>query len=447
MIYDKEHIYFLGIGGIGMSALARYYKNIGKQVYGYDKVRSEICEALESEGINICYQDNTDLIPQEIDAVVYTPAIPASNNQFVALKEREVVMVKRAAALGELSRKYKTVAVAGTHGKTTTSCLMAHVLHAAGLKEVALLGGLSLDFNSNFYMDNDAEWLVTEADEFDRSFLHLNPFIGVVTSIEPDHLEVYGTEEKVIAGFKEFVNKIDDDGYLVCHRSIVDHLRGLHKNIITYSFDQGNSTIENSRRQEGMIHFDVDLNGKVVSGFQFRYPGRYNKENALATITVANIIGIEEEKIRQGIRSFRGVYRRFEYLCNDPVVIDDYAHHPSELEAFIQAVREMFGDSRILGVFQPHLYSRTKDQANGFARSLSLLDQVVLLPIYPAREEPIEGITSKWLLDKIDIRAKAVVEKKNLTGYLEDQEFDVLLLMGAGDIDQLRKPIQQMFKD
>lgn len=427
-----------------MSALARYFIASGVEVSGYDRTRTPLTEELEANGIEVTYEENPDALPKGITDVIYTPAMPETSPLMRHFRETGLPIAKRAEALGELSRKYPTIAVAGTHGKTTTSCIIARLLSEAGKEMLALLGGLSLDFNANYYLKGEPEWMVTEADEYDRSFLQLNPKIGVITSIEPDHLEIYGSEDKIIESFRQFTANIDPNGWLVCHHSVVEKMRGYHPNILIYGFKDAPNYVSEWSKLEGWVYFNATVRDVIHTELKFRFPGKYNMENALAAIIVAQLAGVGPDHISSGIAEFKGIYRRFEYLSEEPIIIDDYAHHPSEIKAFISAVREMFPDNRILGVFQPHLYSRTKDQAEGFAEALSELDQVVLLPIYPAREEPIEGITSRWLLEKINNRAKAVVPKEMAIEYIQDQEFDVLLTMGAGDIDQLREPLKHL---
>jgi UDP-N-acetylmuramate--alanine ligase len=439
--------YFLGIGGIGMSALARYFNQIGHPVFGYDKTPSSLTDKLQSEGISITFQDELSTIPNEIKEcrttaqVVYTPAIPKDNLQFNWLINNGFVLKKRAVVLGEISSNTFNIAVAGTHGKTTTSCMVAHLLNTAGIPFSAFLGGVSADLGSNYFNSGKTkegiQITITEADEFDRSFLTLSPDISIITSTDADHLDIYGKAEEVKKGFYDFANRLENNGMLY-------HAFGLHKDLPqninrkSYGIDNGTIRAEQVRFENGKFLFDLYIDNDVFRYVSLAIPGWHNVENAIAAAAVAYQLGASEEAIKAGLASFKGVKRRFEYIKNDSegVFIDDYAHHPTELNAIITSVKRMYPSKKITGIFQPHLYSRTRDFVDGFAASLDLLDTVILMPIYPARELPIDGVSSEMILARMHNKNVSICDKHNLIACLSQNKVDVLLTLGAGDIDR-----------
>jgi UDP-N-acetylmuramate--alanine ligase len=452
-----KNIYFIGIGGIGMSALARYFKQLGKNVSGYDRTETELTDKLVSEGIAIHYTDNIDLVDNAVldnphqTAVVYTPAVPQNHKELNYLRDKGFTLYKRAEILGLITRETFTIAVGGTHGKTTTSCLVAHLLRHAGLGCGAFLGGISTNFNSNFVLPdaNAAQDItVTEADEFDRSFLQLSPNIAVITSMDADHLDIYGQHSSLLESFHLFAHKIKPNGTLFVRygQPFDTELKNITVN--TYGLGDGaqyyaaNISINN-----GSYYFDLITPQQAYTNLKLGMPGIHNVENAVAASAIALQMGVSEELLRSGLAGFLGVKRRFEYIINRTnfVYIDDYAHHPTELEAAIKSARQLYPGKKLLGIFQPHLYSRTRDFVDGFAHSLSLLDEVILLDIYPARELPIEGVSSEIIFNKITIDNKTLCTKAQLLSVIKDKQTDVLLTLGAGDIDQLVQPLKQLF--
>jgi UDP-N-acetylmuramate--alanine ligase len=436
-------IYFLGIGGIGMSALARYFLWIGKKVAGYDKSRSDITKQLEKEGAVIHYKDNPELIPDDLDLIIYTPAIPKTDQEYLYLKSSGVPMLKRAEVLGMISREVNTIAVAGTHGKTTITTMIAHIFKASGVEISAFMGGISQNYNSNFLVSSSPKWMVVEADEYDRSFLHLNPLIGVISSMDADHLDVYGNLQNLEESFKLFIKEIHKKGALVSHVGL-DQLAGLHPNLYTYGFDPGADFFADKVRIEfGQMVWEL----KGESGmdeYTLGVPGMHNLENAIAAAGVAMLAGIDVRDIKKALRNYKGVKRRFDIrVKNDNVIfIDDYAHHPKEIKACISSVKDMFPGKRVTGIFQPHLFSRTRDFADEFAESLNILDEVAIMDIYPARELPIEGVNATFLLNKISVDNKLYVPDSELLNYVSKNDFEVLVTMGAGSIDQYVEPIR-----
>lgn len=441
---DLRNIYFIGIGGIGMSALARYFKGRGLIVSGYDKTETPLTKALVAEGIAVHYTEDIAQIPQGVDLVVYTPAVPADHKELLHFQAQGLPVKKRAEVLGIISRGMKTIAVAGTHGKTTTSTMVAHLLHSGGVECAAFLGGISLNFGTNFIHSN-GEWVVVEADEYDRSFLQLDPDLAIVTSVEADHLDIYGDHEQLIeTGYRAFAKKLKPGGKLwanvVCE-SYFEDLDGTD----SYGVDGGNYRSENIRMENGRVTFDFTCPQLSMKGAQLGVPGRHNVENATAAIAVALEAGASPQGILAGLASFRGTRRRFEIVwrSDDLVYVDDYAHHPTELEATIGAARMYFPGKKLTGIFQPHLYSRTRDFAQEFAQALDQLDEVLLLDIYPARELPIAGVSSEMVFELMQNPNKRLVSKTNLLAALAATETDVLLTMGAGDIDTFTAPIAE----
>jgi UDP-N-acetylmuramate--alanine ligase len=442
-IKNIHNIYFLGIGGIGMSALARYFCWAGKNVSGYDKVCTDLTRALENEGIMIHYEKihTPELIPADIDLVVYTPAVSLNDIWFLAVKKTGVPMVKRAEVLGMISRDIPTIAIAGTHGKTTITTMVAHILKTAGIEFSAFMGGISTNYNTNFLGSAHPKWVVVEADEYDRSFLHLHPQIALITSMDPDHLEIYNNIESIKDAFARFTENIAETGHLIVNEKLPLFS---HKNQYTYGFQaQSDFFAKNVRLEYGQFFWDVNTSSGEWE-FTLGMPGKHNVENAIAASAIATLAGASVDHIRKALRSYKGVKRRFEiHIKNEQVVfIDDYAHHPAEIQACVNSAREQFPDKKITGIFQPHLFSRTRDLADDFAKSLSLLDEVVITDIYPARELPIEGINAGFLLEKIKNSNKKYIPESELLSFISKQEFELIITMGAGDIDRLVEPMR-----
>lgn len=442
----NRSVFLIGIGGIGMSALARYYKSMGMIVSGYDSTASVITNALQEEGIAVYYENNIDSIDKAAELVIYTPAVK-EHVGYDYYRNREVNILKRAEALAAIVNDYRTIAVAGTHGKTTTSTMVAHVMKSANVACNSFLGGISSNYETNLLLDDGAEIAVTEADEFDRSFLKLTPSIAVITSVDADHLDIYNTEEQFVSAFREYALRAKD--LLIVRYGLKLDLSSID-NIVTYSIDDKNADCyaENVICDGRMMVYDIVYKGEIVRNVRLLMSGYINVENSLAAFVAAKSFGVDNDDILCAFKSFRGVRRRFDFRIDrsDFVYVDDYCHHPSEIKAFVTSMRAMFPDRKLTGVFQPHLYSRTKDFADGFADSLSLLDRVVLLEVYPAREKPIAGVNSQMLLDKIKIEDKYLVSKENLIEKLKELKPDVLMTMGAGDIDRFVSVIENEWK-
>ncbi len=447
----KKNIFFLGIGGIGMSALARYFKAKGFAVAGYDRTRSALTAELEKEDIPVHYEDNVDLIPSSFrDAhetlVVFTPAVPASMGEFSWFKEGGFQIMKRSQVLGEVTRMQRAICVSGTHGKTTTSTMIAHLLHNSEVKCNAFLGGISKNFDRNLLLSDKSDLVVVEADEFDHSFLTLSPYMAVVTAVDADHLDIYGTEENYRRGFEDFTSLIVPGGVLLMKKGLpISPRLGKDVRLFSYSVDEGDFHASNIRIGGGEIIFDFVTPGKTICDIQLGVPVYVNIENGVAAMAMAYLNGASDQEIRSAMKSFSGVKRRFDFhiKTKDFAFLDDYAHHPQELKSSIESVRALYPGKRICGVFQPHLYTRTRDFADDFARSLSMLDELVLLDIYPAREKPIEGVDSQMLLDKVAIKDKSISSKQGLVDCLLKKEFDVLLMVGAGDLDLLIPDVEK----
>jgi UDP-N-acetylmuramate--alanine ligase len=446
-IEQVKEVYFLGIGGIGMSALARFFKNRGCSVFGYDRTSSPLTLELEAEGMEIHYEEDVDLIPDGIDLVVYTPAVPKKHSEYQFFLENGYPILKRSQVLGMISSGYKTIGIAGTHGKTTISTLTAHLLQQTPNGVNAFMGGISKNYQSNLLLSARSEWVVVEADEFDRSFLHLFPQIAVITSVDADHLDIYKTILALKDSFTQFTAQIKPGGYLIIKKGIsLNVIQRPGLKIFTYSIDQeADFCIQKLRISKGHYIFDLKLGETSMESVELGLPGLFNVENAIASSAAAWLAGAMKEEIRKGLLSFSGVHRRFDMRINreDLIYIDDYAHHPEELKACINSVRHLYPDKKITGVFQPHLFSRTRDFADDFARSLELLDEVILLEIYPARELPIEGIDSQMLLNKINKTTKYVCKNDELIDLLKTLKPELLLTLGAGDIDKFVKPIEE----
>ncbi len=437
-------VYFVGIGGIGMSAIARFFVKQGADVHGYDRSCTPLTKQLEKEGMHIHYVEDVQLIPAKTDLVVYTPAIPSGSIELQFIRNAGFPLMKRAEVLGELTKALFTVAIAGTHGKTTITSMTAHLLYSAGLPISAFIGGISNNFGSNLVTTPDTEIMVVEADEYDKSFLRLHPSIAVISSMDADHLDIYGEHSHLIETFHAFAKNLKADGKLILHKGLP--LPDVPE-IITYGIDpEADVNASNIRVESGCFVFDLSLQGTLMQNLRLQQAGRHNIENALAAASVAMLAGVSPTDIVHGISSFTGVQRRFDFIVkNENVVyIDDYAHHPEELRACISGVRELYPGKRITGIFQPHLFSRTRDLMEGFTESLALLDELILLEIYPAREEPIPGVNSQALLDNISLKNKQLCAKSDLLSVVEHLHPEVLITLGAGDIDQFVKPLQKL---
>lgn len=431
---DIHNVFFVGIGGIGMSALARYFKYVDKKVVGYDRTRSPLTDTLVEHGIAVHFEDKVEVIPEqhrkkENTLVVYTPAVPDTHSQLQYFRDHGFAIKKRSEVLGIITKDTYCFAVAGTHGKTTTSCILAHLLKESGTPLIAFLGGISEDFNSNFVLEG-TQYSVVEADEFDRSFLQLSPDVACITSMDADHLDIYGSSEELLLSFQDFTRKIKPNGKLFLRNGLP--LEGISYGIA----DDSDYRIENIEIDQGTYIFDLVTPSEVLEQVRFNKPGRHNLLNGLAAFAMAAQTGSPLRRLAEALGTFKGVQRRFSYQIQDLdfVFIDDYAHHPTEIKAVYEAIREMHPNTKVTAVFQPHLFSRTKDFADDFANSLSKFDVILLLEIYPAREEPIEGITAAWLLDKIDNPNKKLVSKSDLIKEIKNNKTEILVTMGAGDI-------------
>jgi UDP-N-acetylmuramate--alanine ligase len=445
-----KRFYFIGIGGIGMSALARYFFSKGFAVAGYDKTPSPLTDLLQQEGIAIHFTDLGENIPSpynEVEGtiVVYTPAIPKNLGELVFTQQQHTVY-KRSEVLGLITQSSKGIGVAGTHGKTTTSTLLAHVLNQSSTKCSAFLGGIATNLNSNVLVHPTAEYTIVEADEFDRSFLRLSPFASIITAMDPDHLDIYGTPEAFYESFQEYANKHIGKVLVYKHNLPLDNT-GFQA--VTYGLNQSNASVSGANLTALNGRFLMDINGPFGSweGVELGLPGIHNAENALAVVAMCYNLGLSAAEIRAGLQSFKGVRRRFEYHVRTPnfVYIDDYAHHPTEIEALVSSVRMMYPNKKITGIFQPHLFSRTQDFFDGFVAELSKLDEVLLLPIYPAREEPIEGVRSDVLVAAIGNKARLVLPEEVVT-WAESTDAQVVLTIGAGDIDRIVPKITAIFE-
>ena len=442
---NVNNVYFIGVGGIGMSAIARYFVANGKQVAGYDKTPTEITNALEDLGVVIHFEDDIEKIPSvflnsENTLIVYTPAIPQGHSELNYFKDNNFNVLKRSAVLGEITKQTVCLAVAGTHGKTTTTSILGHLLKTCSVPVTAFLGGISENYNSNLII-NGTEVTVVEADEFDRSFLTLSPDLACITSMDADHLDIYGNAEELVKTFKDFSECIKPNGKLFVRNGLP--LKG-----ITYGIeDDSDYSAQNISIQNGSYIFDVKTPKGIQKGFKFSLPGRHNLSNAIIALAMAVEYGCSYNDLAIGLETYKGVKRRFTYQIktDDFVFIDDYAHHPEEIKAVYQAVREMYPDKKVLAIFQPHLFSRTKDFVDEFAESLSKFDELLLLDIYPARELPMEGVTSKWLFDKIKNSNKKLIQKSEIINEIEKSDAQIILTIGAGDIGAEVKQIKDAF--
>ena len=447
-----HNVYFIGIGGIGMSALARYFQNIGKNVSGYDKTPTMLTNELMAKGMNIHFEDNISLIPAnyyvENTLVIITPAVPISHSEWNYFLERDYVVKKRAEVLGIITKDTFCFAVAGTHGKTTTSSILGHILFESGADVTAFIGGIVENYHSNL-IGNGKTVTVVEADEFDRSFLHLHPNIACVTSMDADHLDIYGDATAIEDSFREFADKVENKNNLFVPIGLP--LDGIQIEIIDKHCKipplgvRGLFKAFNIRIENGFYVFDVQTPSEIIKNLQFGLPGRHNLMNALMALAMAKTFGTPTESIANALASFKGIQRRFSYQIKSEklVYIDDYAHHPTEINAVHQAVRELYPNQKVLAIFQPHLFSRTKDFADDFAKSLSQFDEVILLDIYPARELPMEGITSSWLLSKMEKNHKKLVSKDALIPSILESDATIIVTIGAGDIGELVPKIKE----
>lgn len=459
---DIQSVFFLGIGGIGMSALARYFHIRGYRVAGYDRTPSPLTQELEHEGIAITYEDDVEwfeklVLPQKHTLVVRTPAVPEETALCIHLRAKNYAMLKRAEVLGFITKQMRSLCVAGTHGKTTTSTMLAHLIYQSEVGTNAFLGGISLNYGTNVLLQKESPYVVVEADEYDRSFHQLSPCMSIITAVDPDHLDIYGTEEAYREAFEHYTSLISE--VLVVKQGIALFPR-MRKGAKVYTYgvveqmgmeQLPNFYADNIRVQQGKIYFDFHTPNGVIPDILLGVPMYVNIENAVAAMTVAWLNGVTDKELRRGMGSFKGVKRRFNIHIQTPrlVYIDDYAHHPQEIATAIEAVRKIYSDYTLVGVFQPHLYTRTRDFADEFAQTLSILDEVVLLPIYPAREEPIEGVNSEMLLDRISNMNKHLVAKEQLLEWLasrikQSEQPIAVLTLGAGDIDRLVKDIKNI---
>ncbi|HKK62946.1 MAG TPA: UDP-N-acetylmuramate--L-alanine ligase [Bacteroidales bacterium] len=446
---NLDSVYFVGIGGIGMSALARFFKVREKHVAGYDRVSGALTDQLMREEIDIHFIDNVALIDDafkdpERTLVIYTPAVPETHEELNYFRKHGFRVIKRSVALGEVFNASYGIAVAGTHGKTSVSTMLAHIMADSGHGCNAFLGGIAKNFDSNLVVHPTSELVIAEADEYDRSFLALYPQMAVVTSMDDDHLDIYGSREKLIKGFESFIAQVADKGKVIIKKEVpLDVPANLR--VFTYSMEDPDAdySLQALSLQERAYLMTVKTPKNIFEA-TLGIPGKVNVENALAAIAVADQLGVPLEGISKACTTFRGVKRRFDVQVNrdDRIYIDDYAHHPEEIRAFIESVRSIYPDKRITGIFQPHLYSRTRDFATGFAESLSLLDELVLLDIYPAREEPIAGVTSEMIFQNVDLREKVLISNDLLMKVMEERDPELLLTMGAGDIDRLVEPLK-----
>lgn len=455
-IESIKSVYFIGAGGIGMSALVRYFLDKGKVVAGYDRTSTPLTEKLITEGAAIHYEDSVNLIPEsckdiERTLVVLTPAIPNDHSELVYFRDHGFSIQKRAQVLGIITRSSKALCVAGTHGKTTTSTMAAHLLHQSHVGCTAFLGGISKNYETNLLLSQESPYTVIEADEFDRSFHWLSPYMSVITSADPDHLDIYGTTEAYYESFEHYTTLIQPGGVLLMRKGITlqpQVQEGVQ--IYTYSRNEGDFHAENIRIGNGEIYIDFVTPNTRINNIQLGVPISINIENGVAAMALAHLNGATDEEIKQGMASFRGVDRRFDFkIKNDRITfLSDYAHHPSEIKQSILSIKELYTDKKITAIFQPHLYSRTKDFYSDFAESLSLLDEVILTEIYPARETPIPGVTSQLIYDRLKPGVnKTLCKKEEIINLLKDRNIEVLIILGAGDIDNYVPEIQKMLEN
>ena len=449
-IKDIKRVYFLGIGGIGMSALARYFNTKGVAVSGYDKTETVLTKKLEAEGIVIHFKDNIEFIDKAAELVIYTPAVPKDHKELNYFLENNYNLVKRSEVLGAITNSTYNICVAGTHGKTTTSTMVAHILRHSCYGCNAFLGGIAVNYNSNFW-SSKKNVSVVEADEYDRSFLKLSPDVAIISSMDPDHLDIYGTAENMEQAFIDFSAKIKPEGLLLSKYGLkrTDDLKA-HEHL-TFHLQNENADVyaANIKMNRGSYQFDVLMQNWELKDVLLNMGGLHNIENMIAAISVAHYLEIDNDKIREAVAAFKGVKRRFEYIIknDEQVMVDDYAHHPEELRALLSGAKDLFPEVKCTVIFQPHLYSRTKDFADGFAETLDLADEVILLPIYPARELPMEGVSSEMVLNKMKINNKQVLDKTAVLEWIKDNKTELLITAGAGDIDTLVEPIKKILNN
>jgi UDP-N-acetylmuramate--alanine ligase len=457
-LQNIKNVYFLGIGGIGMSALARYFNFMGRNVAGYDRTQTELTDNLQAEGIDIHFEDDIRNIPGNWNSAetiaVFTPALPDDNKELVWFKESSIPMFKRAKVLGLISNEKSGIAVAGTHGKTTVSTMVANTLNKTANGCGALLGGISKNFGSNLLLPkNESPWVVVEADEFDRSFLQLKPQLALITSVDADHLDIYGSRENIVESFEKFVSQIKPEGKLVIKKGIDFDAKGkTSAEIFSYSIkeDADFATINlKLNTKGGFYQFDLKTPDGIIANCKVNYPGLVNVENAVGASALAFLAGATPNEIKAGLENYQGVARRFDVQLNNGkyIYIDDYAHHPEELKAVISSVKELYPSRKVTGIFQPHLYSRTKDFSTEFAASLDMLDTAIIIPLYPAREEPMEGISSEIIFKQMEMTDKYLLSKEQTLEMLRKTENDVVLTMGAGDIDRMTKNIVEILME
>lgn len=449
-IKDIKRVYFLGIGGIGMSALARYFNTNGVAVSGYDKTETVLTKKLATEGIAIHFEDNIEFIDKAAELVIYTPAIPKDHKELNYFLENNYNLVKRSEVLGAITNSTYNICVAGTHGKTTTSTMVAHILRHSGYGCNAFLGGIAVNYNSNFWASKK-NVSVVEADEYDRSFLKLSPDVAIISSMDPDHLDIYGTAENMEQAFIDFSARIKAGGLLLSKYGLkrTDDLKASEH--LTFHLHNENASVyaANIKMTRGSYQFDVLMQYWELKDVVLNMGGLHNIENMIAAISVAHYLEIENDKIREAVAAFKGVKRRFEYIIknDEQVMVDDYAHHPEELRALLSGAKDLFPEVKCTVIFQPHLYSRTNDFADGFAETLDLADEVILLPIYPARELPMEGVNSEMVLNKMKINNKQVLSKEAVLEWVRDNKIELLITAGAGDIDTLVEPIKKILNN
>lgn len=441
---DIKSIYFIGAGGIGMSAIARYFMKKGKNVAGYDKTPSNLTRQLEQEGMDIHYDENVDSIPEacknkENTLVVYTPAIPESHKELAYFRQEGFEIEKRAQVLGMLTRTHKGLCFAGTHGKTTTSTMCAHIMHQSKNDCNAFLGGISKNYSTNYILSEKSDYVVIEADEFDRSFHQLRPWMSVITSTDPDHLDIYGTKEAYLESFRHYTTLIKPGGALIIHKGL-EMKADVNSDVRVYEYalDEGDFHAGNIKIGNGKITFDFISPIENVTDIELGHPIPINIENGVAAMAMAQLCGCTADELRNGMKTYRGVDRRFDFRINNEniVFLSDYAHHPKEIYQSAKSIRELYKDKKITAIFQPHLYTRTRDFYKDFADSLSLLDRVVLCDIYPAREEPIPGVSSQLILDNLKPGVeKRLIKKEDILDFVNAGDFEVLLILGAGDLD------------
>lgn len=449
-IKDIKRVYFLGIGGIGMSALARYFNERGVAVSGYDKTETVLTKKLAVEGIAIHYEDNIEFIDKAAELVVYTPAVPKDHKELNYFLQNNYNLVKRSEVLGAITNSSYNICIAGTHGKTTTSTMVAHILRHSGYGCNAFLGGIAVNYNSNFW-SNKKNVSVVEADEYDRSFLKLNPDVAIISSMDPDHLDIYGTAENMEQAFIDFSARIKPGGLLLSKYGLkrTDDLKA-HEHL-TFHLQNENASVyaANIKINRGSYQFDVLMQYWELKDVLLNMGGLHNIENMIAAISVAHYLEVDNDKIREAVAAFKGVKRRFEYIIknDEQVMVDDYAHHPEELRALLSGAKDLFPEVKCTVIFQPHLYSRTNDFSDGFAETLDMADEVILLPIYPARELPMEGVNSEMIVSRMKNKNKMVLSKTEVLEWIKNNKTELLITAGAGDIDTLIEPIKKILNN